>query len=51
MPEILRMPEVAASLTEAAPIFVRSSGVMSGEGHSSTTFWLRRWMEQSRSPR
>ena len=24
--------------------------LMSGEGHSSTIFWLRRWMEQSRSP-
>lgn len=29
----------------------RTSGVRAGEGPSSTSFWLRRWMEQSRSPR
>ena len=26
-------------------------GVSAGEGASSSSFWLRRWMEQSRSPR
>jgi hypothetical protein len=26
-------------------------GVTAGEGASSTTFWWRRWTEQSRSPR
>ena len=29
----------------------RTSGVSTGEGASSTSFWLRRWMLQSRSPR
>lgn len=29
----------------------RTSGVRAGLGASSTSFWLRRWMEQSRSPR
>src|SRR5437867_7880032 len=38
----------------AFPIFFRRSlnrFSMRGEGVSSTIFWLRRWMEQSRSPR
>ena len=29
----------------------RSSGVSIGDGHSSMIFWLRRCIEQSRSPR
>eukprot|EP00955_Chlamydomonas_euryale_P000868 10175-Chlamydomonas_euryale.AAC.5 len=29
----------------------RTSGVSAGDGASSSSFWLRRWMEQSRSPR
>ncbi len=29
----------------------RTSSGSSGAGHSSTTFWLRRWSEQSRVPR
>ena len=34
-----------------AEIAARISGVTSTDGDSSTTFWLRRWVEQSRSPR
>ena len=30
---------------------VRTSGVRAGEGASSSSFWLRRWMLQSRSNR
>ena len=41
----------AAARTAASPIFARSSGVIIGLGLSSSTFWLRRWQEQSRSPR
>ncbi len=29
----------------------RKSGPTTGDGHSSTTFWWRRWIEHSRSPR
>src|SRR6266480_3762605 len=31
-----------ASFTAACPIFLRSPGVISGDGHSSIIFWLRR---------
>ena len=40
-----------ATATAARPISVRSSGSMAADGASSTTFWLRRWIEHSRSPR
>ena len=49
--------ELAASKTEPLtpdlPAWSRrsTSGVSAGEGASSSSFWLRRWMEQSRSPR
>ena len=33
----------------ASPIFLRRVLVMKGLGVSSTSFWWRRWMEQSRS--
>ena len=42
---------IAPASPRRVPFFCASAGVMSGEGHSSITFWLRRWMEQSRSPR
>ncbi len=29
----------------------RISGVTNGDGLSSTSFWWRRWIEHSRSPR
>ena len=38
-------------LTTTAPIFARTSGVSRELGASSTSFWCRRWMEHSRSPR
>ena len=42
-----------AALTPISPIFARSSGstIHSGAGDSSISFWCRRWIEQSRSPR
>ncbi len=40
-----------AAATAARPISVRSSGVSATDGASSSTFWCRRWMEHSRSPR
>ena len=30
---------------------IKIMGVIAGEGHSSMSFWLRRWTLQSRSPR
>ena len=48
---IVRSRLFSASLIAASPILSLSSGVIRGDGHSSTIFWLRRWMEQSRSPR
>ncbi|MNF58976.1 hypothetical protein D3C84_405560 [compost metagenome] len=40
-----------AALTAASPMARRSSGLRPGAGASSTTFWWRRWIEQSRSLR
>ena len=40
-----------AAATAASPICSRSSVETAGEGVSSMTFWCRRWIEQSRSPR
>jgi hypothetical protein len=37
--------------TQTLPISARCFGVMPGAGASSTTFWWRRCIEQSRSPR
>jgi hypothetical protein len=34
-----------------SPIALRVSGSRKGDGASSMTFWLRRWIEHSRSPR
>ena len=36
---------------DARPSRRARRGVMTGEGASSSTFWWRRWSEQSRSPR
>ncbi len=46
-PPAAAAPEAVA----AAPMASRSSGVITGQGDSSTTFWCRRCTEQSRSPR
>ena len=40
-----------AASTAIAPMRARSSGETAGDGVSSTIFWWRRWMLQSRSPR
>ena len=40
-----------AAAVAASPIALRTSGVSAGDGASSSSFWLRRWIEQSRSPR
>ena len=40
-----------AAATAAWPISARSSGLTAGDGASSMSFWWRRWMLQSRSPR
>ena len=40
-----------AAATAAAPIRARNSALTAGEGASSRTFWCRRWIEHSRSPR
>ena len=41
-----------ASASRSAEVLSSSvcAGVSSGEADSSMTFWLRRWMEQSRTP-
>ena len=47
-----RQREGGRQACRAAPrALARTSGVRAGEGASSSSFWLRRWMEQSRSPR
>ena len=46
--------KAAGAVAEAIgyPVLVKaSSGVRAREGDSSTSFWFRRWREQSRSPR
>jgi hypothetical protein len=43
--------DALAALTAASPIFARSDAVSAGEGDSSTSFWWRRWIEHSRSPK
>ncbi len=44
-------PTARAIRTAAARIEARSSAASPGAGASSSTFWWRRWSEQSRSPR
>ncbi len=43
-------PTARASRSAAAFSSSACSGVSSGEEDSSMTFWLRRWIEQSRTP-
>jgi pyruvate carboxylase len=45
------MVKATAAATAAWPIWARSSGLTAGDGASSMSFWWRRWMLQSRSPR
>ena len=40
---------VMMGVVAAAVIAVRCSSLMVGAGASSSTFWCRRWVEQSRS--
>ena len=40
-----------ASATDCAPIAARVASSRKGDGASSMTFWLRRWIEHSRSCR
>ena len=47
----LSYPTAPASATACSPIFARVVASSSGLGDSSITFWLRRWIEHSRSPR
>ena len=44
-------PTARASATACSPIALRVSGSRNGLGASSMTFWWRRWIEHSRSPR
>ena len=46
----LRYPAAATSPVAASAISALLSGVSTGEADSSMTFWLRRWMLQSRTP-
>ena len=41
----------AIASAHTLPMRARSSAEMIGDGASSSTFWWRRWSEQSRSPR
>jgi hypothetical protein len=43
--------QARATRTAASPIDARKFGSSIGDGASSMTFWWRRWMEHSRSPR
>ena len=43
--------EAADVFTAAAPMASRSAGVSMGAGASSISFWWRRWMQHSLSPR
>ncbi len=45
---VLRGPD---DFDGASPIFLRRAGVRMGLGASSISFWRRRWIVQSRSPR
>jgi hypothetical protein len=45
------VPGKPSSTSRTRPICWRISGVMPGAGASSSTFWWRRWTEQSRSNR
>ena len=45
------MLESRQASTQRSPIFARCFAVMKGAGASSMTFWWRRCIEQSRSPR
>ncbi len=47
----LTYPTARASATAASVTSLRVSGVIVGAGASSSTFWWRRWVEQSRSKR
>ncbi len=46
----LTYPQASATFTEASPMARRTSSGKLGAGLSSTSFWWRRWAEQSRSP-
>ena len=46
----LTYPQASATLTAASPMARRTSSGKFGAGLSSTSFWWRRWAEQSRSP-
>ena len=50
MPALVYCTALAASTT-MPPIFRRILSVSAGEGDSSISFWCRRWIEHSRSPR
>ena len=44
-------PTARATRTASSPRCLRSAGLSPGAGASSSSFWWRRWAEQSRSPR
>ena len=46
-----RYPTAAAASVAILPIRSRISSSTWGPGDSSISFWWRRWIEQSRSPR
>ena len=46
----IRQMQLKAARAESVRTLL-TSGVRAGEGASSRSFWLRRWMEQSRSPK
>ena len=50
MPALVYCTAWAASTT-SAPILRRTLSVSAGDGDSSMSFWCRRWIEHSRSPR
>ncbi len=44
--------DAAHGLAQSGRSFLRAAaGLTAGEGASSSSFWCRRWMEHSRSPR
>jgi hypothetical protein len=50
VPALVYCTALAASMT-VLPILRRIFSLMAGDGDSSSSFWWRRWIEHSRSPR
>ncbi len=47
----LRYWTARARATACSPMALRVAASRKGDGASSITFWCRRWIEHSRSPR